>query len=279
MPDFSNRTSIDASQLLTAVAALESQFAVRTDTPGAMRVVASLFRNMREPLDAHAHESLALRQTKTAWIVSGGLDAEDLHGPLSDARWELRERITRLFMNTRPDLLWLHAAGVAQDGHAILITGPSGSGKSMLAATLVAEGFDYLGDDVLPVDACTKTVHPFPITPAVRGRSPHYMLTADARRLPKRNVVVKRDQVATAPMPIAAIVFPTFSPGPTLTKPVSPAQVAFELLRQCRNFERHREYAVRAMTAIAETTPASAVSFVDATRGADAIGSLIRGIR
>jgi hypothetical protein len=237
-------------EALTAVAALGSQVVVRTDTPGARRGVAFLFRNMCVPLQPDAVESLALRRAKNAWIVSGGPGLEDFHGSLSQARWELRERITRLFMNARPDFLWLHAACVAQHGHAVLITGPSASGKSLLAAELIAQGFDYLGDDVLPLDASAKMVYPFPITPAARSGPPHCMLTSEARRLRKRDVVVRRSQVATGPMRVAAIVFPRFAPGPTLTTPVSPVQVAFDLLRQCRNFERHRESAVRAMSAL-----------------------------
>ena len=275
MPGFSNRITADVSHRatagLTAVGALGSQLVVRTATPGERRVVASLFRNMREPLRPHALASLAFRRVKNAWIVSGGPGIEDVHGSLSEARSELRERITRLLMNARPDLLWLHAAGVAQDGHAVLITGPSGSGKSMLAAQLIARGFDYLGDDVLPLDPCTRMVHPFPITPAVRSGPSHYMLTAEARRLPKRDVVVRQAQVATRPIRVAAIVFPRFAPGPTHARPVSPGQVALELLRQCRNFECHRESAVRAMSALAETVPASALSFVDPVRGAEAV--------
>lgn len=275
MPDFSNRIAIDASQQppagLTAVAALGSRIVVRTATPGERRVITSLFRNMREPPRSGNLRSFALRRVRAGWVVSGGPDAEAAPAPLSQARWELRERVTRHFMNVRSDLLWLHAAGVAQDGRAILITGPSGSGKSVLAAQLIAHGFEYLGDDVLPFDPFSKMVYPFPITPAVRSGPPHYTLACEARRLRKRDVVVRRSQLATGPLPVAAIVFPRFAPGPILMRPVSPGQVAFELLRQCRNFECHRESAVRALSALAETAPASALSFVDPARGAEAI--------
>jgi hypothetical protein len=256
---------------LMAVAALGNQVVVRTTSAEGMRAVASLFRSMREPPRPDALGSLALRRVKSGWIVSGGGAAEDIEGSLSQARWELRDRITRLLMDARPDLLWLHAAAVARGGHAVLITGPSGSGKSRLAAQLLAHGFDYLGDDMLPLDPSTRTVHPFPVTPAVRSGPPFHLLTAEARRPRKRDVVVRRAQVATEPMRLAAIVFPRFAAGPTLDQPVSPGEVALELLRQCRNFERHRASAARAMGAMAEAVPASALSFADPARGAEAI--------
>jgi hypothetical protein len=43
----------------------------------------------------------------------------------------------------------LRAGGVAWQGHGIIVAGPSGSGKSSLAAWLVDRGFDYLSDELM----------------------------------------------------------------------------------------------------------------------------------
>jgi hypothetical protein len=264
--------TIDRSTVgVTVVAALGHQVVVRTRMSDERRAVGSLFRNMREPSRRDVLGSLTLRRVRTGWMISGGPDGEGVHGSLAQARWELRERVTDLLMNARPDLVWLHAAGVVRDGDALLISGPSGSGKSALATRLIGHGFDYLGDDVLPLDPQTRRVHPFPVTPAVRSGPSHCMLAVEARRLPRSDVVVRRAQVATGPTPVAAIVFPRFAPGPSRVHPQPPARVALELLRQCRDFERHRAAAVLAISALAGAAPAWSVSFADPGCGAEAI--------
>lgn len=45
------------------------------------------------------------------------------------------------------DPLILHASAVAIDGQGVLITGPSGSGKSALAADLISRGAVLISDD------------------------------------------------------------------------------------------------------------------------------------
>jgi serine kinase of HPr protein (carbohydrate metabolism regulator) len=51
-------------------------------------------------------------------------------------------------MSTRPlSSESIHASTVALDGRAVLITGPSGSGKSDLALRLIDRGFGLVSDD------------------------------------------------------------------------------------------------------------------------------------
>lgn len=65
--------------------------------------------------------------------------------------------------------LILHASAVSSGGRALLILGPSGSGKSGLALALMALGAGLIADDRTEL-ACREG-HPFAACPeAIRGR-------------------------------------------------------------------------------------------------------------
>jgi hypothetical protein len=77
-----------------------------------------------------------------------------------------RSAMARLIFNAvmvamrRSGLYELHAAGVVSpSGEGVLITGPSGSGKSNLAAQLAAAGWHYLSDDSLLLFSREGVVH------------------------------------------------------------------------------------------------------------------------
>jgi hypothetical protein len=67
-------------------------------------------------------------------------------------------------------LLALHASAVELGGRALAIVGPSGTGKSTLAALLCAAGARLVADDVLRVDATGSGAICFPGTRGLRLR-------------------------------------------------------------------------------------------------------------
>ena len=65
------------------------------------------------------------------------------------------------------DAVNLHAAACAWDGHAVVMAGPTESGKSTLAAGLALRGFTYLTDEVVVIDPVDLTVAPYPKPPSI----------------------------------------------------------------------------------------------------------------
>ncbi|HVU32719.1 MAG TPA: hypothetical protein VHE61_04745 [Opitutaceae bacterium] len=56
-------------------------------------------------------------------------------------------------------VLCLHACAVARDGKAYVVMGPSGAGKSTTASALLAQGCEFLSDDVTAISVASDGRH------------------------------------------------------------------------------------------------------------------------
>ena len=63
----------------------------------------------------------------------------------------------------------LHGAALVKDGRALLLAGPTGSGKTTLSLALMARGFALLSDDFTPLALDSKRIAPFPKALGVRA--------------------------------------------------------------------------------------------------------------
>lgn len=72
----------------------------------------------------------------------------------------------------RSQLYFLHAAVLGLEGRGFVFAGGIGAGKSTLSWALSHCGFDYLSDEMAPVDLEALAVHPFPRSIALKEDSP-----------------------------------------------------------------------------------------------------------
>jgi hypothetical protein len=93
---------------------------------------------------------------------------------LEDASTYLLGPVCGLLLRLR-GVTALHASAVAVDGHAVLVCGPAGAGKSTTAAALASRGHPVLSDDVSALDPTPDAVH-------VRPGYPQLKLWPDAAR-------------------------------------------------------------------------------------------------
>jgi hypothetical protein len=110
-------------------------------------------------------------------------------------------------------LLALHASAVEVDGRALAIIGPSGMGKSTLAALLCAAGAGLVSDDVLRVDSGDPGPMCFPGTRALRLRPAAASLAAGIDTTAVDETADGRTKVvptrrADAPLPLASAILP-----------------------------------------------------------------------
>jgi hypothetical protein len=128
--------------------------------------------------------------------VSAGL-TQDVAVHLLDS--QIRARVA-LFARDR---LFIHAGVVGVDGRALLLPGPSFSGKTALVKALVAEGATYFSDEYAVLDV-TGRVHPYPR---------HMSLREPGRRLGDyTSVETLGGQAATSAADVALIVITRFEP-------------------------------------------------------------------
>ena len=239
------------------------------------RAIVAAFGHACEPPQAAPVACLTLRRTRAGYAVAGGSEPDSGDGTLVDALRSLRYQATLHLMAARPDLVWLHAAAVARDGRALLITGPGGSGKSSLATALVDMGFRYLGDDVIPLDPASGTAYPFPVTPAVRSTPGGRLPREAVATLPRVDVKLDAIRIAPAPVPVAVVVFPVYTGRLVEMRRWPPARTALDLLRHCLNFERHGAETIRALCALAATWSAIGLRFDHAGRAAAALAAAV----
>jgi hypothetical protein len=116
------------------------------------------------------------------------------------------------FVSTLRGLEPLHASAVAIDGAAVAIVGPSGGGKSSLAAELASHGAPIVADDVLALEAGDEglVAHPGTGLLSLRWATIHRMGRARVAQLGRRvgaNAEAVRLSVPRqeAPLPLAVL--------------------------------------------------------------------------
>jgi hypothetical protein len=130
---------------------------------------------------------------------------------------------------------FVHAAAVTKDGRAVIFPAASGSGKSTLTAYLVARGFQYSSDDLVPLAFENDGVAPFPLPLSVKPGAAKVLaryfpaIDPGKRDAPQHLVF---EAAFSAPFAQAkAIVFPRYSAeSPTQFTQISVAEAFARLL-------------------------------------------------
>ena len=203
------------------VGSVGRQVIVRTIAQSRPAVV-EMFSALLEPARIDAVARLTLRGGPNGYVVEGGREFEALDGSLTGALRSLRHQVTLHLMAARSDLVWLHAAAAGRADRAILLTGQSGCGKSTLATRLMALGYGYLGDDVIPFDPSTGQTHPFPVMPWVRVHPRRVVAPDEVPGLPRQGTPLAWSQASRTPARVALVVFPAYEPGRLELRPVPP---------------------------------------------------------
>ena len=136
-----------------------------------------------------------------------------------------------------------HASAISKGNRCVLFLGGSGSGKSTISALLMANGYDLLADDFVPVDAIGCDVFFFPAAISVKKNAldhliPFYPQLESAKQFyyPVMNKTVRylpplhHFENQSSSRPCKALVFVKYKKGSGLTIEKMLQDTAFQLI-------------------------------------------------
>jgi hypothetical protein len=163
--------------------------------------------------------------------------------------WDVNRRAAA----SEPDRLMVHASAVARDDEGWIFAAPSESGKSTLAAGLLARGFSYMTDEAVAIDLRTGVLHgyakPLSIDPGSQPLLAHLRpRPEESREWSTRQWLVPPPRAARAVRQTARLrllVFPRYAPtADTALSAISTAEAAIELCSNSFNFHQQARAAL-----------------------------------
>ncbi len=162
----------------------------------------------------------------------------------------------------------LHAGAVRWNGKAVLVAGPSGSGKSSMIAWLMDRGFEYLSDEAAVLDGA-GTLCGLPralvVKPGAAEKIACLPAFEGALSIQSGSHTIVRPvnmEFATGSSPCGLIIFPIFDSSATISvTPLNTAQTAMKLVECNLNARNLPDGGFRAITGLSRKTPAVTLTF------------------
>ena len=173
----------------------------------------------------------------------------------------LEKELTIELQKIRRELYFLHAAALSFAGQGLLVVAASGTGKSTTAWALLHHGFDYLSDELAPLDLDSLRIQPYPHALCLKKEPPApYSLPARTVRTSSTLHVpvaqLPNSAVAQA-TPLSAIFFLEYDPKlkiPT-ARIITKAEAATRLFVNALNPLAHEQDGLSGAAVIAQMVP------------------------
>lgn len=202
---------------------LDTVVEIRTADPAAARLLQLLWSQMETDDPRPPARTYDLVRDGDGWRAAADGELEAVHATLWGVTDALRYQMLELCESEPHGFVTLHAAAVARGDRLVLLAGESGAGKTTVTLALLRAGWSYLSDDLAPVSVETGLVHPFPKPLGVKDPARWDDLHGAFPGLtgidpPTGSFLVPPApwDVAPAPLPARALIFPRFEPGAAL---------------------------------------------------------------
>ena len=128
-----------------------------------------------------------------------------------DLIYEFEKDMTECVQLLRPDLFFIHGAALSVAERCVIISGASGSGKSSLVWFMSQNGFDYLSDELAPVDPSNLHVEPYPHALCLKNKPLSEPALPDSTQYTGATIHVPAYELPTRalerPCPLGMLVF------------------------------------------------------------------------
>ena len=223
--------------------------------------------------NASSHSCIVVEEAADGRFTIGA-DGKHLAAELTrgDLPTFVMEAVVRGLVKDLTSAVAFHAGAVAYKGHAALIAGPTGAGKSSLVAWLIGNGFDYLSDEIALYFAETTAIIGLPralvLKPGAASKVEALASYRGARSVPGGEHIMLRPDFlgpkTASACPCSLIVFPEFEAGSDLrVDSLSAAQAALRLVGSNLNARNLPDGGFHAITSFARRAPAVTLRYGD----------------
>ncbi len=219
-----------------------------------------------EPIGTTAIGMFYIDEQQGGFLVGEEDCSEQRFDELGDAVRSLHHTLIKRFIDSRSDLVWIHAGAVTFGGEALLLVAPTGHGKSTLVGEFLDWGCSYLSDDVAPIDPISWGVLPFPVSPWKRVSSQARVPAERLHEVPKVPVQLLPTAIGMGRAPLRQIYFLCHDERLETNSiaPCSPAAMVLQMARNSFTSEEHRVDEIARLCALANRVPAAYLNYAGA---------------
>lgn len=234
----------------------ESTVEVYSKAPEVIKAIRQRYKFMLTLESDKIIKRIAIQRHESGYHIAGDLQSKPEDASFDKVLECLEFELVQNLIETQPQFLFLHSGAVASSGKAVVITGVSGRGKSTLVSHLCKQGWEYLSDEIVPIDLSSDKILPFPRMVYVRRNIEGRAMTPALLRDKSIKSLYIPNTLCQTPVTIGAVVLPVYNPeGQTTLKSCSPSVAVKELLINCVNFSVHQAKAFHYLCKLVEQVP------------------------